>query len=421
MSEFEKNFGNESNETNEDYLTIQKRSKIIRQTISIFAALLILTASVFAAMLTSARKRTTPPPTENSHTNSLSEISMEQGTSEQSYDNESTPVSDVESQDNTSVASEPQTETSKPVLYGVTIDSIYLYGDVGLQYFAASNVAETKYADALNAYRNTFSSEVRMYSFVVPTYAEFYKFNDNRKIGHSQKDSIARINSKLSEGIVPIDVVSALTEHADEYIYFRTDTNWTPLGAYYAYAKFMEQIGEEPVALKDYEMGTIDEFVGACYVRTKADQLLDNPDYVDFYRVDKKYPKGLVTQYFHDGTVYKNSQLVFKNVAGLHDGYQIFGAETRYVSVKSEAKTGKKLLILRENSAAAFIPFLLPHFDEIHAVDTRYFSKHSNLAITEFVKDFGITDVAFMYYSTSANNGTRINEINSLLNERNSN
>ena len=420
MSEFEKNFENEPEDLHEDYLSLQKRSRIIRQSISIFAALLILTASVFAALLTNAARRNKTP-NDTSQTNSLSDISIIESNGDVS-DEESALTSETESKsDTSSTVSETSSETSKPILYGVTIDSIYLYGDVGLQYFASSSVAENKFADALNAYRNAFDSNVRMYSFIVPTYAEFYKFEDGRKVGQSQKDSIARINSKLAEGITPIDLVSALEAHSDEYIYFRTDTNWTPLGAYYAYEKFMEEIGDEPVALKDYEMGTIDEFIGACYLRTKADQLLENPDYVDFYRVDKKYPKSLVTQYFHDGTVYKNSQLVFRNVAGIHDGYQIFGAETRYVSVKTEAKTGRKLLILRENSAAAFIPFLMPHFDEIHAVDTRYFAKHSNLSITDFVKEFGITDVAFMYYTTSANNGTRINEINALLTERNSN
>lgn len=424
MADFDNNHDSDLDyeDEGENYLASYKRSRIIKQIVSVIAALLILTVSVFAALFINAKtneKKPLPADDSSAVTNESSEAeSSDMAVSDDESITESETESSTESEDGTSSEPDESDDVSMPILYGVTIDSIYVYGDVGLQYFASSSVAEGKFADTLNSYRNAFPSSVNMYSIIVPTYAEFYKFDDGKKIGQSQTDSIARINAKLASGIKPVDIIPKLEEHNTEYLYYRTDINWSPLAAYYAYVKFMEEIGQTPVALDVYEKGTIAEFVGSSYIRSQAKQLLEKPDYIDFYRVDKKYPSN-VTQYFYDGTVYKNSQLVFKNVSGITNGYQIFGAETRYVRVKTTAGTGKKLLILRENSATAFLPYLLPHFDEIHAVDTRYFHKYSNEAITDFVKDMGITDVVFMYYSTSANTGARISELNALITKRN--
>ena len=43
-----------------------------------------------------------------------------------------------------------------------------------------------------------------------------------------------------------IDVLPALTEHKEEYLYYRTDHHWTTLGAYYAYQQFCETLGLTP-------------------------------------------------------------------------------------------------------------------------------------------------------------------------------
>ena len=43
-----------------------------------------------------------------------------------------------------------------------------------------------------------------------------------------------------------IDVLPALTEHKEEYLYYRTDHHWTTLGAYYAYQQFCDA-GPDPL------------------------------------------------------------------------------------------------------------------------------------------------------------------------------
>ncbi|HBL84105.1 MAG: hypothetical protein A2Y17_12635 [Clostridiales bacterium GWF2_38_85] len=408
---------------NDEYLEEHKRSQLIKYGISIAAALIILLITVFFAFFVNAKytnndnsKSSASEVSENSQTESIYEDSDNTSEISEINNSEISDISDVVSE---TVESQPEEsiETSEPVIYGQTIDGVYLFGDVGLQVFGSSSLAETKYAAALNAYRDAFSSDIKMYSILVPTYVEFYKFTDNRVICQSQKASIDSIYSKLDNGITSVDIYTTLKDHISEYLYYRTDVNWSPLAAYYAYCEFIKEIGDMPIPLSTYETGKIDEFLGMSYIRTKAKQLEDVPDNIDFYRVDRKYPSN-VTHYFTDGSVYKNSQLVFKNVAGITNGYLIFGAETQYTSIITANTTGRKLLVLRESSATAFLPFLVPHFDEIHAVDIRYFDEYTKESIADFAEEKGITDILFINYINSANTGYRIDDINKLLGDR---
>ena len=68
-------------------------------------------------------------------------------------------------------------------------------------------------------------------------------------------DQVARteeIYDRFSKsGISTLDVYSTLSQHKDEYIYYRTDHHWTTTGAYYAYRQFCESRGLTPVELSD--------------------------------------------------------------------------------------------------------------------------------------------------------------------------
>ncbi|HBI57065.1 MAG TPA: hypothetical protein DDY38_09585, partial [Firmicutes bacterium] len=60
--------------------------------------------------------------------------------------------------------------------------------------------------------------------------------------------------------------------------------HWTALGAYYAYASFMEKTGRQPVALESYEQIDIGDFLGSSYKKTLNDSLKKNPDHIIAYK-----------------------------------------------------------------------------------------------------------------------------------------
>ena len=71
----------------------------------------------------------------------------------------------------------------------------------------------------------------------------------------SQKDTIDSIYSKLDSRVGTVDAYGLLSEHSNEYTYFRTDHHWTQLGAYYGYSAFMNKEGRQAVNKDDYETG----------------------------------------------------------------------------------------------------------------------------------------------------------------------
>ena len=57
--------------------------------------------------------------------------------------------------------------------------------------------------------------------------------------GFDQNGMIDTIYERLPEGTA-LDVREILKQHADEYIYYKTDHHWTTLGAFYAYQAWAE-------------------------------------------------------------------------------------------------------------------------------------------------------------------------------------
>ena len=118
---------------------------------------------------------------------------------------------------------------------GTAIGTIYIDGDNAMDIPTANNEVIDSYADAVNNLSQALGSDVRTISLVTPNSGEFYSPESFHTGSHSQKEMIERCYGAMNDNIVTVDAYSALRNHADEYIYFRTDHHWTALGAYYAY------------------------------------------------------------------------------------------------------------------------------------------------------------------------------------------
>jgi hypothetical protein len=274
--------------------------------------------------------------------------------------------------------------------------------------FTYSASAAEKYADALNRFKKSVDSNVNVYSLLAPTSVEFAKNDKYREMSASQKDAFTHINERLDAGIKQVDAYGALKDHNEEYVYFRTDHHWTALGAYYAYGKFMESIGDTPVSLSKYKKGDIKDFLGTAYKATLSDKLKAHPDTITYYTPFTDY------SYIMHTTTGKavERKVVDANYAKKGNGfYAVFlGGDFPWGEIKTNNKNGKILAIVKDSYANAFIPFLLPHFEKIIYIDPRYFNEN----LTDFVKKEKITDVLFLNNSTVA----RQDGIAKLLNEK---
>ena len=294
---------------------------------------------------------------------------------------------------------------------GEQIEGLFLYQNMGMQIFGGSQTMAERYANTINFYTNALDG-VQVYSMVIPTPIEFYLPPKYQGISPSQKENIELINSHLLPQVKRVDAYSEIEKQKDDYLYFRTDHHWTARGAYAAYLAFCRSAGLEPVALSDMERHQIDGFLGTYYNQTQDLKLAKTPDFVEYfvpsvkcqtwqYRRGKPFDPVESTIFASYATGGQNTYGVF-----LHGDYPL-------THIKTDNKTGRKVLMTKESFGNAFAPFLVSHFDEVFVVDQRYFE----LNLTDFIREHGVTDLIFVNNIFAANTKIRIEELERIQNQ----
>jgi len=251
---------------------------------------------------------------------------------------------------------------------------------------------EEKYQKNIEAI-NTFAlnnSDLQIYLMMVPNSVKVLEqklplFADP----YNQRDYIDKAREYLKDNIQFIDIIDALLSHKDEYIYYRTDHHWTTKGAYYAYQKFMKDIGIVPYDEKAFDHILVtDEFYGSLYSKSGFRHI--KPDSIELYmpKTDKE-----CKVYSYDQNESKSSLYELANVEK-KDKYTVFlGGNHSLMKIETEGNENKRLLIVKDSFANSFIPFLTNHYGEIYVVDLRYY----NDSLKELIKSKDIDDVLILY------------------------
>lgn len=276
-------------------------------------------------------------------------------------------------------------------------DTQYLiYKEQAYTLFKYSNAAAELYAETLNRFCSEVDSAARVYSMLVPTSSEFIDHDHYSQLSDSQKEALGHINELLSSGIQQIDAYSALDQHKEEDIYFRTDHHWTALGAYYAYSEFMKTVGEEAVPLSTFAQGEIDDFLGSSYKATLSYKLKSHPDVITYYQPADSYS---YTRYYTNGKKVEGKVVdpsYAKEDIGL---YSVFlGGDFPWGEIHTGQDNGKSIVVIKDSYANAFIPYLIPHFESIYYIDPRFYKG----SLTAFIEEHHATDVLFLNNSTVA-------------------
>ncbi len=226
--------------------------------------------------------------------------------------------------------------------------------------------------------------------------------------GADQQAYTQQIYQTLSEADDQLEIVDfsdALSQHKDEYIYYRTDHHWTTLGAYYAYVAYCEQKGLTPVSLEELKENKVEDFYGTFY--SKAKRPSQPADTITWYDVDVD-EFAFVANLQQDkqlaqlGEVVQEDGLELLRVDGMmdrrkfevRDKYAAFmWGNSGYVKIKSshnlnhqEGKTSR-LLLFKDSYANSMIPYLTYNYDEIIVVDLRYMAKSTKELMQEEFDD----------------------------------
>ena len=201
----------------------------------------------------------------------------------------------------------------------------------------------------------------------------------------------------LPDAITPVDALwSILPAHKDEAIFYRTDHHWTSLGAYYGYTAVMEALGrsEEIIPLENYTKTTVStEFYGTVFSTSGVRWV--EPDEMDTYVPEEGVT---VTSYTYDAKgnpVAEPRQLYDESYLAKKDKYAMFlGGQQALGVVRTPNADKPKLLLIRDSYSDSLVPFLTPHFSEIHLIDPRYYK----LSASQYIAENSI-DMALVLYS----------------------
>lgn len=258
------------------------------------------------------------------------------------------------------------------------------------------------YASAINDFSSNLSEDIKVYSILVPDQVEFIDNSKYKSLSDPQDYTIQYVNSKFNRRVVPIDVYKAIQNNSDKYLYFRTDHHWTALGAYYAYTSFMNSLGKEYIDINSYELLDFENFLGT-RVALNPD-LESHPDKIEVFK-HKDYDSFKYYVFRDDG--YASADMLdMSYVEGRHKYGVFLGGDKALAKIQSGNPNGNKIMIIKDSYANAFIPFLVPHYEEIYIVDPRHISKN----IYELIEENGISEVLFLntVHVTSKNGYPRI-------------
>jgi len=268
-----------------------------------------------------------------------------------------------------------------------------------LMAYGGSSRGGLGYAAAANKYKEVFGGKVNVYCMVIPTAAEFYCPDKARKCTRPQWPTINNIHSHLAPDVKAVDIHTTLGEHAAEDIYLRTDHHWSSLGAYYAARKFAKVAGVPFRELTGYDKKVVRNFVGSMYGYSKDIAVKKAPeDFVYYVPRDVTY-----TVTYINYTINEHYQItgISKPVKGrffhhYRDGHSgayctFMGGDTKIAQIRTSTKNGRRLIILKDSFGNAIPGFLFYSFEEIHVIDSRYFTKN----MIDYVHENKITDILF--------------------------
>lgn len=251
--------------------------------------------------------------------------------------------------------------------------TLLVVNDTIMEMFIRNEEQEQNYAQAVNTFAQNLPDNIKIYNMLVPTQLEFQEAM-YKNLQDSQQDAIETIYSQLDERITPVDAYGILSDHSDEYIYFRTDHHWTQLGAYYGYLQFMITEGGSSVNKDDFETNKINGVLGYLYDQADVPEIAGNPDTIEWYDIDPDshitttmYNTDEAGEFFsYNGTMYDRTKA----------NYLFFFSSDHPVveMVNNDLPEGKTIVVVKDSYTNVFAPWLIKSYGKVILVDPRIYT-----------------------------------------------
>lgn len=284
-------------------------------------------------------------------------------------------------------------------LSGMLVNNLH-----AMQIFNGSAAEAEAYVNSMHDLRLAFP-EQNIISIVAPCSSAYYADGAYVESNHNQGDWLELVRKNMP-GISCPDIYSALEEHKDEYIYFKTDHHWTALGAYYAYIAAMKELGLEPVDISTLEEVEVGGFWGTLYNSSSDSRLTDGSDTVHYYipsvATDAEcYSDRTNLSYSHKIDVVATTTLL--------NTYACFlTGDNPLTIIKTDAGTGRSCIVLKNSFGNSFVPWLCHNYDSIYVIDPRHVNttSHNKLWPAEYFEGVEIDDIYVCFNTLMAGTST---------------
>lgn len=204
---------------------------------------------------------------------------------------------------------------------------------------------------------NGVPGNVRKLAMLYPTRMAFEE--SLADAGSNERQVIADAYALLPADVTAVDAYGAVEAHRDEYVYFRTEDEWTALGAYYASRALFDALDRQGTGIGDYREDTRTMFFGT--LLSAADATAPE-DVVSLFLVPDSANHELVSRRRGEETVTYEAPMLATSRGALDT---ILGKRVSHSVVQGDAPGAGSIMVVGDGGAKALVPWLTCAYDRV--------------------------------------------------------
>lgn len=238
------------------------------------------------------------------------------------------------------------------------------------------------------------AQSVPVYLMAVPTAGAVVEDKlPDLHLDYPDADMLEQARRMAGDSLHWLDVMEDFsTAEEGDKLYYRTDHHWTTEGAYRAYCLLMQERRESSVARDTFSVERVPDFYGTSY--SKSGLWLTPADEIELWTD----PDLQTVTSVHDGNRREpvvQQGMLFREYLSEADKYPVFlsGNHAR-IHIETNAKSDKRLLVVKDSYAHALAPFLAEEYRTIDLIDLRYFKRQT---VSDWMQAHPVDEVLLVY------------------------
>ena len=234
---------------------------------------------------------------------------------------------------------------------------------------------------------NIFISHNRpdVYFLLIPTQCAIEQENLSKYVSlYNQKKAIGDIYKQISQSSEKVAGYETLFAMRSKKLYYNTHPNLTSTGGYVIYSAICKSMNKTQRQISEFSV----RYVGYGFLGENYDKVLYSKidsDFVELYDYKSFERNYKVTHITPDGTYYYDGLYILEKEDAKDKTDIIFGGLSPVTELETDGPYTEKALILGDETAKAYLPFLINHYEKITFVDVR--SKDA-----ELLKDIEVSE-----------------------------